>query len=177
MAGGPSWIDRLAVTTVSRIGSICRRVRHHRSSNLFGFAMRRSPAYHVPTKGYPVPRGYDIFELMVRSSMTSRLLLALALLGLVLGPIGASSAGPAMAAQTMAPMADGMGCCPDHQPAVPDCGNDCPLAVLCVSALPSISIPEVPYLVRMPIRDEFREGRKMALASLIGEPPPRPPKV
>jgi hypothetical protein len=108
----------------------------------------------------------------------SRLVLALALFGLVLGPIGAASAAPTVAAQTMASMADGMACCPDGQPALPDCGNDCPLAVLCVSALPSLSVSEASsFLIRLPIRDEFREGRKAALASLIGEPPPRPPQA
>lgn len=111
-------------------------------------------------------------------SFPSRLVLALALFGLVLGPMGTSSAAPTMAAQTMASMADGMACCPDHQPAVPDCGNDCPLAVLCLSALPSISNPEaLSVLIRTPIRDVFREGREAVHASLIGEPPPRPPQA
>jgi hypothetical protein len=140
--------------------------------------VRLSFAYHVPTKGYPVPRCCDIFEPMERSLMISRLLLALALLGLVLGPVGASSAAPTMAAQTIVSTADGMACCPDHQPAIPDCGQDCPLTVLCVPVLPGISVAEAsPFLTRMPIRDELREGRKTALASLIGEPPPRPPKA
>ncbi|WP_147307491.1 hypothetical protein [Mesorhizobium denitrificans] len=108
----------------------------------------------------------------------SRLVLALALLGLVLGPMGAASAAPTTAAQTMASMADGMACCPDSQPAVPDCGSDCPLAVLCVSAIPGISVPETSsFLIRLPIQNEFREGRERVLASLIGEPPPRPPQA
>ena len=119
-----------------------------------------------------------MFKWMKFWSLASRLVLALALFGLVVGPIGAASAAPTMTAQTMASMADGMACCPDHQPAVPDCGNDCPLAVMCVSALPGVSVPEASsFLIRLPIRNEFREGREPVLASLIGEPPPRPPQA
>ena len=38
----------------------------------------------------------------------------------------------------MESMPDGMPCCPDDKPAVPDCAKDCPLAVLCVTSFVSI---------------------------------------
>ncbi|RWM90613.1 MAG: hypothetical protein EOR84_21950 [Mesorhizobium sp.] len=110
--------------------------------------------------------------------MISRFLLALALFGLVLAPLAASSAVPAMAAQTMGSMPDSMPCCPDDQPAAPDCAKDCPLAVLCLSGLVSVPIPETPtFLVQIWIGDEFLAGRQTVLSSLAGEPQPRPPKA
>lgn len=110
-------------------------------------------------------------------STISRFLLALALLGLVLAPLAASSAVPAMAAQTMGSMPDGMPC-PDDQPAAPDCAKDCPLAVLCLSGLVSVPVPETPtLLVNLRIGNEFIAGREAVLSSLVGEPPPRPPKA
>jgi hypothetical protein len=110
--------------------------------------------------------------------MISRFLLALALFGLVLAPLAASSAVPAMAAQAMGSMPDGMPCCPDDQPAAPDCAKDCPLAVLCLSGLVSVPAPETPtFLLHLPIGDEFLAGREAVLSSLVGEPPPRPPKA
>lgn len=110
-------------------------------------------------------------------SFGSRLLLALALFGLVLGPMAAASAAPVFAAQTTAAMPDGMPCCPDDQPAVPDCAKDCPVAVLCVSFI-SVSVSETPALiVRHLIEDQFQNGPDTLPTSLVGEPPPRPPKA
>lgn len=60
---------------------------------------------------------------------------------------------------------------------VPDCAKDCPLAVLCVSGLVSASIAEtLSFLLLAPVGDDFLNGRDQILPSLIGEPPPRPPK-
>ncbi|MGE0280452.1 MAG: hypothetical protein AB7P20_07550 [Rhizobiaceae bacterium] len=111
-------------------------------------------------------------------SFTRRLLLALALVGLVLGPMAAAATIPAMAAQAMASMPDGMPCCPDDQPAVPDCAKDCPLAIFCVSGFVSVPVPQAPsVVVHVPTGDEFRAGRDVILSSLVAEPPPRPPKA
>jgi hypothetical protein len=108
-------------------------------------------------------------------SFMSRLLLALVLFGLVVGPLAASETMPAMAAEAMV-MADGMDC-PDQRQVVPDCTKDCPLTVLCASGLVSLSIPETQsFQIHASLRDEFRHGSEAALASLVGEPPPRPPK-
>ena len=111
-------------------------------------------------------------------AFTSRFRIVLALLGLVLAPLAASSTVPVMAAEAMASMPDGMPCCPDDKPAVPDCAKDCPLAVLCITSLVSIPAVDAPsLLLREPLGDKFLNGRDIVLASLVGEPPPRPPKA
>ena len=114
---------------------------------------------------------------MMHRSFTGRLFLALALLGLVLGPMTAAAA-PSKSAQAMASMPDGMPCCPDDQPAVPDCAKDCPFAVLCVSGVFSAQVPGTPFLrLHATLGDDFLGGGAVALSSLAGEPPPRPPKA
>lgn len=119
-----------------------------------------------------------MFRLMKPWSFASRLLLALVSFGLVTGPVAASSAVPAMTAQAMARMPDGMPCCPDEKPAVPDCVKDCPLAVLCVTSFGSISLPStLAFSVQLPVGDVFLHRLDAILASLVGEPPPRPPKA
>jgi hypothetical protein len=110
-------------------------------------------------------------------SFASRLLLALTLLGLVTGPMAASSAVPAMTAQAMASMPDGMPCCPDDKPAVPDCVKDCPLAVLCVASYGSVAPSSTPaFSDQLLAGDVFLHSRDAVLPSLVGEPPPRPPR-
>ena len=75
-------------------------------------------------------------------------------------------------------MQDDMPCCPDGRPMVPDCGKDCPLAVLCVFGVVSAPLPEsLSLLLPASVGDDFRNGRDVILPSLVGEPPPRPPKV
>lgn len=107
----------------------------------------------------------------------SRLLLVLALFGLVAAPMAVSSAAPA-AAMAAASMPDGMPCCPDNQPAVPDCGKGCPPAVRCLSAAVSVSAPETAALLLLGLAGEkLLSGRDNVPASLAGEPPPRPPKA
>ncbi len=119
-----------------------------------------------------------MFRLMKPLSFASRLLLALVLLGLVAGPMAASSVAPAMAAQAMASMPDGMPCCPDEKPAVPVCAKDCPLAVLCVASFGSVPPPSTPaFSVQLLAGDVFLHSRDAVLPSLVGEPPPRPPKA
>ncbi|RWE68098.1 hypothetical protein [Mesorhizobium sp.] len=102
----------------------------------------------------------------------------LAVFGLAFAPLGASSSGAAVAGSPLSIMQDDMPCCPDGKPMVPDCGKDCPLAVLCVLGLVSVQVPETPtFVVQAPIGEEFLDGREAVLSSLIGEPPPRPPKA
>lgn len=119
-----------------------------------------------------------MFGPMKLRAFTSRMFFVLALLGLVLAPLAAAPAVPAMNAQAMASMPDGMPCCPDDKPAVADCAKDCPLAILCVTGLVSIPTVDAPsLLLRAPLGDKFLNGRDVVLASLVGEPPPRPPKA
>lgn len=116
-------------------------------------------------------------------SAISRMLLSLALFGLMLGPMAAGSVTPAMATQAMATqgmasMVDGISRCPESPPAVPDCAKICPLAVLCVSSLVSVQNSDAPtWLARPAAADDFLSGKEAVLASYIGEPPPRPPKA
>jgi hypothetical protein len=119
-----------------------------------------------------------MFTAMKPWSMISRIFLALALFGLVLAPLAASSVTPAVAAQAMASMPDGMPCCPDEQSAIPGCAKDCPLSVLCISGLVSVPVPQTPtFLVLAPVGEKFLDRREAGLSSLIGEPPPRPPQA
>jgi hypothetical protein len=115
---------------------------------------------------------------MTSSFDFGKMLLLLAVFALVFAPLGASSSNAAVAGSTFSVMQDDMPCCPDGKPMVPDCGTDCPLAVLCVSGLVSAPLAETPtFLIQAPIGDEFLDGREAVLSSLIGEPPPRPPKA
>lgn len=119
-----------------------------------------------------------MFRRMKLRAFTSPLLVVLALFGLVVTPLAAAAAVPAMNMPAMASMSDGMPCCPDDKPAVPDCAKNCPLAVLCVTSLvstPAVAAPAL--LLRAPLGDKFLNGRDVALASLVGKPPPRPPKA
>lgn len=114
---------------------------------------------------------------MTNSFGFGRVLLLLAVFGLAFAPLGASTSG-AVAGSPLSIMQDDMPCCPDGKPMVPDCGKDCPLAVLCVSGLVSVQVPETPtFVVQALIGEEFLDGREAVLSSLIGEPPPRPPKA
>jgi hypothetical protein len=71
-----------------------------------------------------------------------------------------------------------MPCCPDSKPMMPDCRKDCPLAVLCVLGVVTAPFPEAPpFLLPAPVGGAFLKGRDVVPPSLVGEPPPRPPKV
>jgi len=104
-------------------------------------------------------------------------LLLLAIFTLVLAPMTAPSALWAMSAPEMSSMSVDMPCCPDDQPAVPDCVKDCPFSALCISGLLSGIATELPTFVHLPIWDGYRNGWEAVLTSLGGEPPPRPPKA
>jgi hypothetical protein len=107
-----------------------------------------------------------------------RMLLLLAVFGLAFAPLGASPSSAAVAGPALSIMQDDMPCCPDGKPMVPDCGKDCPLAVLCVSGMVSAPLVEThSFFLLAPVGDDFLNGRDLILPSLIGEPPPRPPKA
>lgn len=111
-------------------------------------------------------------------SSIGRAFLVLALIGLVAAPMAASAAVPGMAAEAMASMPDGMPCCPDQKHAVPDCAKGCPLAVLCTTSLISVFGAVAPRLLsQIAIDADFHDGRDVVLSSLVGEPPPKPPKA
>jgi len=107
-----------------------------------------------------------------------RLIAMLAVNGLVFAPLAPSVASSAMAMQMTAEMPDGMPCCPDDQPAIPDCAKDCPFAVVCTAVFVSAPTPDYhPLALRILVRDRFTAPGDAVLASLIGDPPPRPPKA
>lgn len=119
-----------------------------------------------------------------------RLMFALALLGIVVGPVSVSTAAAAMAGMSDMQMAsmpdmdmasgDGMPCCPDEQPAPQKntCGNTCPLALLCstnISAHKDISDGwRVDLTLLRLSHDLLQEDH---LPSALVEPPARPPKA
>ena len=108
----------------------------------------------------------------------TRLIVILAFVGLVFAPVAPSIATSAMAMPMTAEMPDGMPCCPDDQPAIPDCAKDCPFAVVCTAVFVSATTHESSSLApRMLFRDRFPTPGDAVLSSLIGDPPPRPPKA
>lgn len=107
-----------------------------------------------------------------------RLFAILAIIGLVFAPVAPSVASSAMAMQMTAEMPDGMPCCPDDRPAIPDCAKDCPFAVVCTAVFVSAPTPEHHSLaLRILMRDRFTARGDVVPASLMGEPPPRPPRI
>lgn len=115
---------------------------------------------------------------MLRWYFLVRLFAILAMIGLIFAPVAPSVASSAMAMPMTAEMPDGMPCCPDDQPAIPDCAKDCPFAVVCTAVFVSVATHESsPLASRMLFRDRFRTPGDAILSSLIGDPPPRPPKA
>lgn len=110
---------------------------------------------------------------MVLLKALEKLILALAIVGLIAGAAGASA--PLMAAPSSMSMADDMPCCPDQ--AKSDCLTTCPLMVMCLG----ITLPAKPATFS-PIR---MDGASSLLASLddhlvdgLGASPPRkPPRI
>lgn len=115
---------------------------------------------------------------MKRKSCLAQLLAILALIGLVFAPIAPSLASSAMAMPMTSEMPDGMSCCPDDLPAIPDCSKDCPFAVVCTAAFVSAPTSDCrPLTLRPLLQDSFPARGDAVLSSLIGEPPPRPPRA
>lgn len=114
---------------------------------------------------------------------------ALALLGLLLGPMAVSMSGAAMADQNMfvmtgmtdmagmATMADDMPCCPEKQVKVPDCSKGCPLNVLCLSGFASFSMSDPDPFSIFAQKGLFHPVAMEVLASWAGDPPHRPPSI
>ena len=105
-----------------------------------------------------------------------RALAVLALVGLVTTPLATPTAAAPMQAGMSADMPDGMPCCPEDKPVMPDCAKACPLMMVCVgkvfrtasaegSALPALAV----VAVIIPADDAMPEG-------LAQPPPARPPR-
>jgi hypothetical protein len=114
---------------------------------------------------------------------------ALALLGLLLGPMAVSMSGAAMADQNisgmtgmgdmadMASMSSDMPGCPEKQVKDPDCSKGCPLNVLCLSGIGSVSSASLNSFSFPVQKDLFRPVAMVVLASWVGDPPHRPPSI
>ncbi|WP_244512750.1 hypothetical protein [Ensifer sp. LC163] len=116
-----------------------------------------------------------------------RLLLSLALLGIVFGPVSVGVAASAMARSSEMQMAampgmdnpDDMSCCPEEKPVQKsDCASACPLALICSSSIlvhePKTDGWQVNLAWRGLSHDLLQEGH---LPSALVEPPARPPKA
>jgi hypothetical protein len=83
-----------------------------------------------------------------------------------------------MVQQEMSAIADDMPCCPDDRSVSPDCVKECPFALVCAAVLLSIPVAETDalYLLKL-LGDSFRARSDAVVASVAGEPPPRPPRA
>lgn len=111
---------------------------------------------------------------------------ALALLGLLLGPMAVSMSGAAMADQNIsgmtgmgdvASMSSDMPGCPEKQVEDPDCSKGCPLNVLCLSGIGSVSSASLNSFSFPVHKDLFHPVAMEVLASWAGDPPHRPPSI
>jgi len=105
------------------------------------------------------------------------LLLIVAILGLVAGPITAPVNGAAMAPATVSAMPDDMPSCPPDTPAVPDCQKPCPL-MACMGQCFSVAPPAPVVAFAPPGEDDPLPQVKDAPGDgLIQTPPARPPRT
>jgi hypothetical protein len=119
----------------------------------------------------------------------TRLLVILAIVGIVLAPFTA----PAVASGRAVPMtmtdtgtdmasADDMAmaempCCPPAKPAVPDCQKGCPLATLCLAKFVQGILPVGAVSARLSIAVALLPSNDAAPDTLAPLPPPRPPQA
>jgi hypothetical protein len=133
---------------------------------------RLAPLAHFPEI---LPR--DSFAAMKVRTWLPRVLLIVAILGLVARPFTSMVYGSALAAASMLEMPEGMPCCPDDQPQSPDCQKACLLmaacAAKCFSAVPTFAS------VSFNLRPDgvFRPGRDLIADTMAVEPPARPPRT
>lgn len=123
------------------------------------------------------------------SAAIRAVMFALALLGLLLGPMAVSMSGAAMADQSlsvmtgtgdmaeMAGMPDDMPCSPEKHAKMPDCSKGCPLNVLCLSGLGSLSSAHLTSFSFPVQKDLVHSVATEVLASWADDPPHRPPSI
>ncbi|RWA97373.1 hypothetical protein [Mesorhizobium sp.] len=120
---------------------------------------------------------YATLNVMTFLAPIGRLLAFLAVLGLLLGPLASAVSVTAMATPAPVEMADGMPC-PDNPPALPDCGKDCPLVALCLTAFTlAMASPDESLLDPSVIGSRIPPHGYSPGTSLHHEPHPRPPKA
>ncbi|WP_245512242.1 hypothetical protein [Rhizobium leguminosarum] len=121
-----------------------------------------------------------------------RLLCVFAMLGVILGPVSIGMAESAMASSGHSAMAKmempsasaethsmtgDMPCCPNEKQPPIDCSKNCPLALICASLL-LVQAPDTESLsVSFPGTPSLSIGHDANLASVLVEPPARPPRL
>jgi hypothetical protein len=116
---------------------------------------------------------------MTARLVLSRLLVALALLGVLLAPLGPSIAAPLMKAQMYeAGMSADMPCCPDEPSDDSGCGGTCPFVALCVGSHISATTPVfLNGMLQLRLERSPVPVDAVPLSSRAGDPPTRPPRV
>ena len=109
---------------------------------------------------------------------TLRILLpVLAIVGIVIGPLTAPAASGMVPAAT-AEMADDMPCCPDEQPAMPDCSKACPLLAVCFAkCVQNLSTAAGTAIAPLILAGIIFPANDALGASLAQAPPARPPRT
>lgn len=135
------------------------------------------PMRHYPRAELRVSASRDKFEAMKVAAWLTRVLLIVAIIGLVARPFAVMANGSAMAAASMSEMPAGMPCCPHDQPEVPDCQKAClsmvSCAAMCISAVPMFSGLAFAFRLGDAIQPTSdRMGETIAV-----EPPARPPRI
>ena len=117
-------------------------------------------------------------------SLASRLLSIMVIASLLVAPLASPSGAATGASARMATaddvvaMPDGMQCCPDQKPSLPDCRQSCPLAVLCmVFGFPTAPAASVFIPVRLGVIDPKALGHDSWRDLLLDPPPPKPPRA
>ena len=164
-----------------RLGAVAPDAAEEIYSKLNAFGSRMS-AVNVNTRLFPTEWQCGILAIVKHRFAIRHLLAALAMLGLVLGPMAAPtmampmSMDMAVSSATDMDMSDGMPCCPDS-PAKLDCAKVCPFMAVCAGlvfpGLANGAILTVPtaLLAVMAPRDDIK------VSGLGQAPPPRPPKA
>jgi hypothetical protein len=121
-----------------------------------------------------------------------RILCALAMLAVLMGPVSVTTAAAAMASSS--PMADmamemagqvadeeamaDMPCClEENKPAIPDCMKSCPLALVCSTMIVGNLSADASLPLIHPLPVSFPRIAGEEFASALVEPPPRPPRA
>ena len=106
------------------------------------------------------------------------LLPTLAVVGMLIAPLAVPATAALADRAAMTDMADGMPCCPEEGPAIPDCGKSCPLMMICLAkCLQNIPPAASTLLVPLVMAGLFVPGNDALGASLLHPPPARPPRI
>jgi hypothetical protein len=107
-----------------------------------------------------------------------RFLVALALLGVLLAPLGPTLAAPMMKVQLRADMSADMTCCPDDDMQKPACNGECPFVALCNAAHAGLLVPTaIEAASRQSFDLRLLPGQDLPFLSRLADPPARPPRV